>query len=340
MKITLPLRQFPEGRNEQHQLITGYFSGKEYQLSFSTENVDVILSWPQDSLYYIDPNLQTGLDWWDKNLLVKNMPLAIQKKSNYQLSLNDNWTLFAWANWLKRRTQKQQSIEKVIILHIDDHRDCMSPLLFLQKPGVYLDPLTNKQVTMNKPESILSAIESGAIAVGSFMPVFFHQMPNIEFRHLLPPHRLPTAYKAGEIKNYFEKDDLLCLNCDRPTMMFENHGHNQHIYCPTADLAVFLANIPPDVPVLLHVDMDYFNNRFDGDSDWKSHEFRHDPMAESVLLQVSEVFEATLASVPRKQLEDITVALSPGFFPAEFWKDTISIIDRKFQKINEQQNNP
>jgi hypothetical protein len=340
MKITLPLRQFPESRNEQHQLISGYFSGKEYQLNFSTENVDVILSWPQDSIYYIDPNLQTGLDWWDKNLLVKDMPLAIQRKPNYQLSLNDNWTLFAWANWLQRRIQKQQSIEKVIILHIDDHRDCMSPLLFLQEPGVYLDPLTNEKVTMEKPESILSAIESGAIAVGSFMPVFFHQIANIEFRHLLPPHRLPTAHKAGAIKNHLEKDDLLCLDCDRPTMVFGNHGHNQHIYCPTADLATFLANIPPDVPVLLHVDMDYFNNRFDGDSDWKSHEFRHDPTAESILRQVSEVFEATLASVPRKQLEDITVALSPGFFPAEFWKDTISIIDRKFQKTNEQQNNP
>jgi hypothetical protein len=339
MKITLPLRQFPESRNEQHQLINGYFSGKEYQLNFSAGSVDVTLSWPQDPLYYIDPNLLAGLDCWNNSLMVKNIPFAIQQKSNYQLSLNDNWTLYAWANWLKRRRQKGRPIDKVIVLHIDDHRDCMSPLLFLQEPGVYLDPLTNKRVTMEKPESILSAIESGAIAVGSFMPVFFHQIPNIEFRHLLPPHRMPMAYKAGAIKNQFEKDDLLCLDCDRPTMVFENHGHSQHIYSPTADLATFLANIPPDVPVLLHVDMDYFNNRFDGDSDWKSHEYVHDPMAESVLLQVSEVFEAILASVPRKQLEDIAVALSPGFFPAEFWKDTISIIDRKFQENNDQQNN-
>lgn len=333
MKITLPLLRLPENRYEWHQLISGYFSGKEYEIVESDENVDIILFWPQDIIYYIDPGLHNGLDWWKKGLNVDAIPFLVEQRSKYQLSLNDNWTLFAWSMWLDCRKSQGLSTEKVIILHIDDHRDCMSPLLFQQKNGHYLDPLTCNEVSMEAPQSIKAAIQSGAIAVGSFMPIFFHQIPGVEFRHLLPIHRIQTAHQPGNIKSSFEPDNLLCITCDRPGMTFESNETTGHYYHPTTDLAAFLDNIPSDVPVLLHVDMDYFNNRFDGDSDWHEHDVIHDPSSAQVLENVVKVFQEVLQKVPKRQLEDITVSLSPGFFPAEFWHDSISLIDRQFEEI-------
>ncbi|WP_431293485.1 hypothetical protein [Pedobacter sp. P26] len=332
MKITLPLQQLPESTDDRHQMIADYFSGKEYRLDFIGEMVDIHLTWPKNELYYIDEKLEDGLKWWGNKLTVGGIPYAVQEKPFYQFSLNDNWTLHAWSKWLDAKVQKGKDVKKVIILHVDDHRDCMSPLLFAKGTNSYFDPLTGKPVSMSKPESIISAIESGAIAVGSFMPIFFHHIPNIEFRHLLPTHRMATAYQVGGIKIDFEKDDLLCPECDRPNMIFEDQTENSKMYYPTADLTTFMADIPTDVPVILHVDMDYFNNRFDGDSDWQMHSVIHDPKKERVLDQVSEVFGCILRSIPRSQLENVSIALSPGFFPVEFWDEATAIIDLKFKE--------
>lgn len=335
MKITLPFHQFPDGLEAQHRFISDYFSGKDYKLNVREEHVDIVLSSPQDLQYYIDPNIRTGLDWWEPGLDVKDIPFSVRQMPGYQLSLNDNWTLLAWAKWFEQRKLQGLEGKRVIILHIDDHRDCMAPLLFLQEGNGFLDPLTRKKVDMAIPKSIQSAIQSGAVAVGSFMPIFFHSVPNIEFRHLLPPHRLSAAFQSGNIKIDFETDTLLCKTCERPGLEFEYGASTGYTYHPTSDLNDFLTYISADASVLLHVDMDYFNNRFDGDSDWEQHDYIHDPDKNDLLAQVADVFRAITEKVPKVQLEDITVALSPGFFPAEFWKDSLQIVDQYINERNE-----
>jgi hypothetical protein len=208
----------------------------------------------------------------------------------------------------------------------------MSPLLFRQTGACYTDALSQRPVNLLEPATVQLAIESGAIAVGSFMPPFLHQLPRVQLRHLLPPHRLATAFPTGHLAAVDEPDALLCPTCQRPALEFNAAQPSGRQYLPTAALDEFLADLPSHAAVLLHVDMDYFSNRFDGDSDWQHQRPRvHNPPAHVVYERVHEVFSRIAASVPASQLEDITVALSPGFFPAEFWERGIQLVDHCLQ---------
>lgn len=326
--LTLQSHQLPATGEARQQLLVQYFSGKQVETTDTDGEVQVHLTWPEDDAFYIDPFLGEGLAWWKGGTNAQHVPHEWVKRKRYQLSLNDNWTLYAWSQWLAQRLQAGGLPEEVIILHVDDHRDCMPPLLFHQHNHVYTDALTGQPVDLTSPSSIEAAIKSGAIAVGSFMPPFLHYFPRVQLRHLQPTHRLPTAHIAGAMQRNYVADDLLCPACQRPALGFGLKGVGSGLsYHPTDQLDAFLADIPANVPVLLHVDMDYFNNRFDGDSDWQHHAFTHNPGADQVAQRIQQVFTAVINGFPTPQLEDITVALSPGFFPAELWRDSVEAID-------------
>lgn len=326
--VNFPANQLPKHEAEQLGILVQYFSGKQVSVTAGPEAVAVELEWPTTDDFYVDPRLRQGLAWWQAAMPLEQLPQALKQRPHYQLSLNDSWTLYAWSQWLARRQRAGNLPEEIIILHIDDHRDCMAPLLFQQATPSYRDGITGEVVTLDEPTTIAAAINSGAIAVGSFLTVFLHHCPRVQLRHLFPPHRTAAAHPAGAIQRVMEPDELRGADYQRPAVRFEDTDTNTGLaYRPTDQLADLLADLPPGVPVLLHVDMDYFNNRFDGDSDWPQHETIHNPPAEQVLQQVREVFAAVLAAVAPAQLEDITVALSPGFFPAELWQPSIEEIE-------------
>jgi hypothetical protein len=89
----------------------------------------------------------------------------------------------------------------------------------------------------------------------------------------------------------------------------------------------------PDVPTLLHIDLDYFNNRFNGDSDWELHSSRHDPTSHEIMSAIDLVFNTLAVRGIFDRIVDITVALSPGFFPAEFWSLAIERIYYHLDKL-------
>jgi hypothetical protein len=82
--------------------------------------------------------------------------------------------------------------------------------------------------------------------------------------------------------------------------------------------------------------MDYFNNRYDGDSDWSTRTALHDPSLEMVLAKIDEVTAALQTSDVASQVDDIVVAFSPGFFPAEFWAAAEARLRRGLEQLHEQ----
>ena len=331
MKLTLPIQPFNDDEKLLSRLLDDYFFDKKIQINRDIENLYINIDWPDYKEYYIDPDLYQGLAWWDSQLLVKDIPFAKKEQCGYQLSLCDSWTLYAWSKWLKYNTNP---LKKIVILHLDDHRDCMTPLLYVTDDFKYVDALTKHQVDLFEPDSVAEAIKSGAIAVGSFMPLFFHYCQNIELRHLLPSHRMEKSFKKGFMQNSLINDNLLGISLNRPAVIFEAQGSlSNNRYAPTENLDEFLTGIPTDSEILVHIDMDYFNNRFDGDSDWIHKEFTHNPDEAKTLANIYSVFNRILEIIPQGQLKDITIALSPGFFPAEYWKKSIDIIDHLFKSL-------
>jgi hypothetical protein len=328
MRFTIPKINLPDYIN-QKDFLNQYFSGKLANIAISESHYHIDLSWPEEASFYIDPVIEKGLNWWSHNMRMLDVPFAVKQKIKYQLSLNDNWTLYSWSKWLKNSSNnKIEQPAKLIILHIDDHTDCMSPLLFMKSNNIYSDPLSGTLIDVCSPDSIKIAIGSGAITIGSFMTPFLHRFAEVELRHLMPTHRIEEAIKYKAIVPTFAKDDFLCLNCLRPILVFKQGSAKTNVfYQPSDNLSKFLKDIPTNVPILLHVDMDYFNNRYDGDSDWQYHDYIHDPDERDVLVNIRNVFKTIFNTIPSNQIEDISISLSPGFFPSEYWARSVEIID-------------
>jgi hypothetical protein len=208
--------------------------------------------------------------------------------------------------------------ETITVLHLDDHRDLMSPRLAYQGHGL-TDMITGAPFDVRHPASVLAACESGAVGMGSFLTPFLLAFPNCDVRQLCQPPKV-VGTTDWSIVPGVEKDDLLVPGADRPAIALESLSEGQAgRYRATNDIRDWLADIGPG-PILLHVDMDYFNNRYDGDGDWIDRRRKHDPPLEKVLSHIDEVTDAMRRAGLVERIEDAAVAFSPGFFPAEMWQ--------------------
>jgi len=333
MNLTVPIHFLSTSSEDRTSFLSNYFSGKFIKTTLTEDVLTLNLQNPDEKDYYIDPDLSVGLNWWSKGISVAEIPNSRKNKLGYTLSLNDNWTLNSWSQWLFTKIKEGYKPEEIILLHIDDHLDCMSPLLFQDNNKHYLDPISKAAISLEDPTSIELAIKSGSITIGSFMPVFLHYFSKVEFRHLMPLHRQERAYKEGPIARTFEKDTFLDVSRLRPSIAFEHPDKESGLYYhPFTKVDDFINDLSGNSPIFLHVDMDYFNNRFDGDSDWLEHSVIHNPSSQDVLNSIEKIFKTLLTKIPFKQLENITIALSPGFFPADLWEDSIKAIDKLFQQ--------
>ncbi|WP_375444403.1 hypothetical protein [uncultured Fibrella sp.] len=325
--LIIDKKKLPANKSQKEEFLNQYFSGLLVEACDVDNQVSVSLSWPNNITYFVDPDLQKGLSWWNKDLKPENIHQQYQRSPLYQLSLTDNWSLYSWSLWLQSKNNQASTVD-VIILHVDDHTDFMSPLL-TKEGDIWADLITGNAFDINQPETVKAAVLSGAISVGSFIAPFFHGIRNITFRHLRNKYRTGIAESKTSLYPSLTYDQLLREGQLRPSISlksFNSIGHRSVDYQVSDSATDWLSNLPKNIPVLLHIDMDYFNNRFDGDSDWQERVNKLDPTQDEISTQIRSLFSHLWQKVERSQVEDITVALSPGFFPAEYWQQSIELL--------------
>jgi hypothetical protein len=233
---------------------------------------------------------------------------------------------------------------ELILIHVDDHDDLMSPRLAL-RDGVWVDIITQRGLDLTEPTTISDAIISGAIGIGSFILPLIHQVPKVDVRHLISPNSdQDYSYSRRKITNIeisWEDDSLLALGekrmkthlrNSREQLLIGSQTHEYKKYKVSDDPKVCFEGVPNDVPVLLHIDMDFFNNRFNRDSNWQTNNKRHDPPLKDILLSIDKLFDEFVSFNLVNRVEDVTIALSPGFFPAELWEPTVNKISSYIDK--------
>lgn len=339
-KFNLPASKLPSCAAERRTRLDAYFDDLLASVEMVDDVWEVDLNWPSTADYYIDPDLQSGLDWWCPGTLVGDIRKEVSHGPNGLISLNDSWTLYAWSHWIKRRQDDGKSLEKVVILHVDDHTDLMTPRLAMSVDD-WRDSITGDVFDLTKPKTVRSAVLSGAIGVGSFMSPFLHAVPRVELRHLSKTTPTESTQDHLIIATSIE-DTILQPGGSRPAVALSKPSSAELVlvdsdsptkwYRFTRNLRDWLAGIP-DSPILLHIDMDYFNNRFDGDSDWEESASRHDPPLVSVLKSIDELFAAIEASGVREQIEDVSVGISPRFFPAEMWRPCVERLNDRLAPL-------
>ena len=306
----------PKKESDWYSFLRDYFCDKDVLISRDGEKIKLEIEWSSDALRYIDPNLSIGLDWWGGGVSYSSMWAASRRNGKVHTMLYDTWTLHGWSKWLETF---QGSVNDVVILHVDDHRDLSTPRLVILD-NIQVDAITKKPVSIRDPSSIAEAISSGAIGIGSFLTPFVREFPQITVRHLCQPPK-NTADVFARLVPTTQSDVLLHPNAVRPGIKVDTEKcifTESFGYFSTNNLDTWSQGLEGR-PVLLHIDMDYFNNRYDGDSDWKTFEEHLDPNLSSILVQI-DVLTDVLAS-SKADIQDVAIAYSPGFFPAEFWAE-------------------
>lgn len=335
MKFTLPTEFLPEEEHQRYQVLQEYFCDQRGQSYYENGQWVVDLYWPSEKEYFVDPLITEGISWWNPSLALQNSYQQFREMPGYQLSLNDSWTLYSWSKWISKQIRTEGFPEEIILLHVDYHNDLMSPRLGYTN-NVYNDLITGNIFDIKEPESVYKAILSGAIGVGSFIVPLLHEVKKVHLRHLCDSHLTKKKGLINQLKKEWENDTLLALDQIRPKVNFVQEDYDTDpnddliSYKITNNIQEWLDNLP-NVPILLHIDMDYFNCRYDGDSDWQKNLPRHDPSPLAMEDNMKKIFNAISTKGLGGQIKDITVALSPGFYPAEFWKIGIEKISELIQ---------
>ncbi|WP_018240582.1 hypothetical protein [Ensifer sp. BR816] len=307
----------PSDPAERHAALRDYFCDKDATAADCGDAWELTLAWPADPWRHVDPALATGLAWWGDGVRYETMFEARRRSGKLLRCLYDSWTLASWSEWMLRQTDRDVA---PIILHVDDHRDLGSPRLRAGRGGWY-DLISSEPFALTDPISVAHAIASGAIGMGSFMTPFVHRFPRCEVRHLCQPPKVRST-EAYMFEPGLLVDTLLDAHAFRPTITLHPTGQRAgpSTYLLTSSFDEWLAGTEGR-RLLLHIDLDYFNNRYDGDSDWSLHAARLDPARDIIMARIDEL--AGVLSTPdiASRIEDVVIAFSPGFFPAEFWEE-------------------
>jgi hypothetical protein len=157
--------------------------------------------------------------------------------------------------------------------------------------------------------------------MGSFFALLVHDAPEVHVRHL---YAETPGLDEQPLAARFIADTLLDLDAHRLEVVLPA-VNGRSTYSRHYDPMTWAA-VPEGHHVLLHIDMDYFNNRYDGDSDWMSHDRIHDPSPGEIRGLIDDMLHALHASLGMEQLDDIFIGISPGFFPADLWASSLECL--------------
>ena len=324
----LPPSSLPENKEERKNLMEDYFPD-HLPTATSTENgFEVCLERPSSpyGCYAHDESLKTGLEWWQERTRVRDICAQYRFLDRGILALEEQWVPLSWS----RTFQSMGEIpDELVLLHIDDHQDMMAPRVGKRLDGEMVDYITGNHIDFLDPDSVKKAIESGAIGKGSILTPLIWLIPKIHIRHLTFRPHPNTTYKID--KTTFS-DNVLFSSKNRIGLHFLDTSwenlNQQSSYVVTPNFDTWLHGIPEDIPVFLHFDLDYFNNRFDGNSRW-----REDSSARSFDPQFTKQkqhLKRIVRGIKQKNLQDriidTSIGISPGFFPAEFWEPMVNEI--------------
>lgn len=176
----------------------------------------------------------------------------------FDLCLEDSWTGY----FISRLLANSRSRDSLVLIHLDDHTDMMPTLLSLDSNGMR-DPSTARPFDPCDPEDWLPAIQSGAIGIGSWLTGLFYLPHQVHVRHLTHGY------------NRVDDGAQTVVPCITTTSLLpharfaaiDRKAHSESgalgTYRSGADPHKLLDDLP-EGRVMVHVDLDYFINDYNG----------------------------------------------------------------------------
>lgn len=255
------------------------------------------------------------------------VPLYRRCRDGYALCFEDSWT----GHFLASVVRNLAPGEDLVLLHLDDHRDLMATLLARAGDDGLVDPATGARFDAAEPDTWAAAIEHGAISIGSHLTPLFHHFASsgdgaaCHVRHLVKSQ--PEVAAVRQVRPTWQSYPLI------PAVNFASveigHCVGSQIavgsYAASEDARSCLNDLPAG-RLVVHVDLDYFVNDFNGNPGTPPVDLSASDKRD-VLARMDAAF-AALAAVDRPVARWI-IATSPGFCAARHWRWLLDELDRR-----------
>lgn len=327
-ELNLSQNSLPSDQASRQLMLHRYFQRQDIKLSEISSGWNLKTAWTHNSAYYIDDHLDIGLGSWPQPALaVKDIPMAVKQDQGFLLALNDCWSLLSWSALL---ADPDIDFKRINLIHLDSHTDLNSPRISLHGEDQWVDILTGQAFSVREPLSVVSAIKSSAIGIGSFICPLIASGIDVNLYHLSDKSQF--RYEPGEYSLDLElsKNDPIFDSAIRPSLLV-GQSTSTSTYALSDNLAELCASVDERYPTLLHIDLDYFNNRFDGRPDWRDCVSKHDPSIGEVLNSIDMVFDELCNRT--FSIMDVSVGVSPGFFPAPLWQPAIEHLRKRVSTL-------
>jgi len=315
MKFQVPRFSLSENKMMRRQFLDEYFpSGLIPSEQVVGNEWEITTFVPQDSDYYVDPNLENVLKKWQHPVSIETIGNYRSFYKNAMISFYDSWSIYYWSLLFSFFHDNNLKQEHLTLFHVDDHRDLDSPLLVMNDMG-FTCLFTGKNITILDPDSIKKSVISKSIGIDSFITPLVTAIDSLDILHLRYAHISQPVHSGLDV--LIEEDLLLSPKKQRTALKISDFNKN-YSYSIDSELSALGRKIENSSAILLHIDCDAFSNRYNLDTNWNPATVSIDFNLKEIKVKINQMMEY-FSKLPNSVF--LNIALSPGFFPAEYWEE-------------------
>lgn len=244
----------------------------------------------------------------------------VHSTANLDLCLEDSWSGF----FVARHLTSGAMGEPLVLIHLDDHTDMMSTLLRITENDEAAD-VRCCVFDPSSPEHWVKAIGNGAVGIGSFVTALYYREELLHVLHLR--ERANDQYALSDVYQSKINHQMIpgISFADITLDSAEEDVARLGTYSRQADPLTLLNNLPTG-RVIMHVDLDYFINDYNGNIDSKPEH----PVAvarERAVLKMDALFHAL--NTHKVAVERWIVGVSPGFCGVSHWQWLLATLEER-----------
>ncbi len=308
------------GREETEIAIRRIVRSVRFEL---LESADAIrLLGPEMSYHHADPYLSEALKLFGQDLSLADVAFYKSSAEHFDLCFEDSWTGY----FIAKRSQELNRQAGLVLIHLDDHTDMM-PTLLCTSGQTLRDPTSGLPFDPASSDDWEAAILAGSVNIGNFITPFYYSGCPIHVRHV---NNAAEGDMLRDISREPCQYDLI------PGLSFAAIGKDSsgtlescgtYLAGPDPDLVLDGA---PQVRTLVHIDLDYFINDFNGAS--RGEDYVPDPELHFQALQKMDRFFQALTRLNRC-VDRWFIATSPGFCSAYHWEWLLSELEIRIRRF-------
>lgn len=264
---------------------------------------------PDTSYHQADPHLAAALARFKPALTVSDVAAYTSTTPRFDLCFEDSWTGY----FIATRFRECPEPRDLLLIHLDDHTD-MGPTLLCRRDDELIDPTTGEIFDPTSRSDWRSAIAAGCVNIGNFLTPFGYVGRQLHVRHLSSS---AEREERGDLRRELRCYDLI-PDKGFAAVATSATGDSERVGTyVVGSSAEGVLDAAPHTWTIVHVDLDYFINDFNGVS--RGPDYVPDPHLRTVAQRKLRAFFSVLAARDLR-VDRWLIGTSPGFCSAYHWE--------------------